>query len=85
MNMNMDVHTHRCRCTHRYKHTDPGEDGEEAESDGGSGGVGALGQWQLVWRGRLPLIGQKTEANEPQETGKAWGRGGGGGEGLLGL
>ena len=56
--------------THRYKHTDPGQDGEEAESDGGSGGVGALGQWQLVWRGSLPLIGQKTEANKPQEAGK---------------
>lgn len=58
----------------RYRHTHPGQDGEEAESDGGSGGVGALGQWQLVWRGRLPLIGQETEADEPQEACKTWRR-----------
>lgn len=45
----------------------PGEGGEEAEGDDGSGRVRALGQWQLVWRGRLPLIGQKAEAHEPQE------------------
>lgn len=57
------------QCTQRQD--SPGEDGEEAESDGGSGSVGALGQWQLVWRGSLPLIGQKTEANEPQEAGEA--------------
>ena len=47
--------------------TDPGEGGEEAEGNDGSGGVRALSQWQLVWRGRLPLIGQKTEANEPEK------------------
>lgn len=66
----MYTHTHTDRC----KYTDPGEDGEEAESDGGPGSVGALSQWQLVWRGRLPLIGQKTEANKPQEAGEAWRR-----------
>lgn len=57
---------------HRY--TDPGQDGEEAEGDGGSGCVGALGQWQLLGRGSLPLIGQKTEANKPQEAGNTWRR-----------
>lgn len=45
----------------------PGEGGEEAEGDDSSGGIRALGQRQLVWRGRLPLIGQKAEAHEPQE------------------
>lgn len=58
--------------THRYKCTDPGENGEEAKSDGGSSSIGALGQWQLVWRSGLPLIGQKAEADEPQEAGKTW-------------
>lgn len=52
----------------RCKHTHPGEDGKEAERDGGSGCVGALRQRQLFRRGRLPLIGQKTEADKPQET-----------------
>lgn len=62
------------RFTHRCKDTDPGKDREEAEGDGGSGGVGALGQWQLVGRRSLPLIGQETESNEPQEAGKTWRR-----------
>lgn len=52
------------------KHTDPGEDGEEAKSDGGSCSVRALSQRQLIGRRRLPLIGQKTKANKPQEAGK---------------
>lgn len=56
--------------TQRYRHTDPGQDGKEAEGDGGSGGVRALGQWQLLGRGSLPLIGQKTEANKPKEAGE---------------
>jgi len=54
--------------------TNPGEDREEAEGDGCSGGIWALGQRQLLWRRCLPLIGQKTEANEPQETGQTWRR-----------
>lgn len=64
------MHGHGHRFTHRYKHTDPGKDGEEAESDGGSGGVRTLGQRQLVRGGSLPLIGQKTETNKPEEAGK---------------
>lgn len=57
---------------HRY--TDPGQDGEEAEGDGGSCSVGALGQRQLLRRGCLPLIGQKAEADKPQEAGNTWRR-----------
>lgn len=57
---------------HRY--TDPAQDGEEAEGNCGSGSVGALGQWQLLRGGSLPLIGQKTEANKPQEAGYTWRR-----------
>lgn len=57
---------------HRY--TDPGQDGEEAEGNGSSGSVRALGQWQLLRGGSLPLIGQKTEANKPQEAGNTWRR-----------
>lgn len=53
------------------KQTDPGDDRKEAESDGGSGSIRTLGQWELIWRRCLPLIGQETEANEPQEAGQA--------------
>lgn len=56
--------------TGRAKHTDPSENGEEAKSDGGSCSVGALGQRQLIGRGRLPLIGQKAKADKPQEAGE---------------
>lgn len=66
-----DKHTH-WTCRQVLKHTDPSQDGEEAKSDGGSCGVGALGQRQLVRRGRLPLIGEETKAHEPQETRQAW-------------
>lgn len=57
-----------------HGYTDPGQDGEEAEGNGGSGSVGALGQWQLLRGGSLPLIGQKTEANKPEEAGNTWRR-----------
>lgn len=66
---------HRWRMTEHtdiHSYTHPGQDGEEAEGDGGSGSVRALGQWQLLRRGSLPLIGQKTEANKPQEAGNTW-------------
>lgn len=52
------------------KHTDPSDDGEEAKSDGGSCSVRALSQRQLIGRGSLPLIGQETKANKPQEAGQ---------------
>ena len=47
--------------------TYPGEDGEEAEKDGGSGGVGSFVQRVVLLFRNLPLIGQKTETNEPDQ------------------
>lgn len=47
--------------------TYPGEDGEEAEDDGGSGSVSAFFQRVVLRFRHLPLIGQKTEAHEPEE------------------
>lgn len=47
--------------------TYPGKDGEEAEEDGGSGGVGSFVQWVVFLFRNLPLIGQKTETNEPDQ------------------
>lgn len=70
-NPGIQTHSHLDMQTKEIpKHTDPSEDGEEAKSDGGSCSVRALSQRQLIGRGRLPLIGQKTKANKPQEAGK---------------
>jgi len=56
---------HGC-CTH------PGEDGEERECDGCSRCIPSLIHWVVLFFWSLPLVGQKAEANEPQECPKGW-------------
>lgn len=52
--------------------THPGEDGEEGEGDGCSGCIPSLVHRVVLCFGSLPLVGQKAEANEPQECPKGW-------------
>lgn len=42
----------------------PGDDGEEGE---GHNSPGSITYASKVWRGMRPLVGQDTEADEPQE------------------
>lgn len=61
---------HLMRC-HGFS-THPGEDGEEGERDGCSGCIRSLVHRVVLFFGSLPLVGQKAEANEPQECPKGW-------------
>lgn len=54
-------------CFHFYFLIYPGEDGEEGEGYGSSGSIRSLIQWQLIWGGALPLVGQEAETNKPQK------------------